>query len=59
MILIAWKGHFLTQIPQPTHRIYEMETNGEVGITSMHNASVLLTGQDFLHYCLHLLGLHF
>ena len=32
---------------------------GDVGITSIQTFSVLLTGHPFLHYCLHLLGLHF
>lgn len=59
MILIALKGHFLTQIPQPTQRSYEISTMGELGMTSMHIFSVLLTGQLFLHSCLHFLGLHF
>ncbi len=58
MILMAWKGHFLTQRPQPTHSISEMSTMGDVGSTSMHIFYVLLTGHPFLHYCLHLLGLH-
>jgi len=58
-ILIAWKGHFLTQIPQPTQRISEMSTMVEVGNTSMQIFSVLLTGHPFLHYCLQRLGLHF
>lgn len=59
MILIAWKGHFLTQIPHPTQRISETDDIGEVGMTSIQSASVLFTGHPFLHYCLHLLGLHF
>lgn len=32
-IFNAWKGHFLTQIPQPTHKIYETSHIGEVGMT--------------------------
>ena len=59
MIFIAEKGHFLTQIPHPTQRISEIEEIVEVGMTSIQSASVLLTGHPFLHYCLHLLGLHF
>ena len=29
-----------------------------LGDTSMHSLPILTTGQDFLHSCLHLLGLH-
>jgi hypothetical protein len=58
-ILMAPKGHFLTQIPQPTQSISEISTMVEVGITSMHIFYVLLTGQLFLHSCLQRLGLHF
>ena len=28
------------------------------GVTSMHSFPIRTTGQDFLHSCLHLLGLH-
>ena len=59
MIFIAWKGHFFTHIPHPTQRTSEIEEIVEVGITSIQSASVLFTGQPFLHSCLHLLGLHF
>ena len=59
MIFIAEKGHFLTQIPHPTQSTSEMEEIVDVGMTSIQSASVLLTGHPFLHYCLHLLGLHF
>jgi hypothetical protein len=34
-ILMAWKGHFLTQIPHPTHNIYDISLIGEVGRTSI------------------------
>ena len=33
MILIAWKGHFFTQIPHPTQSTSEMEEIVEVGMT--------------------------
>lgn len=59
IILMALNGHFLTHIPHPMHRIYEIYAMTEVGMTSMHILSVLLTGQDFLHSCLHFFGLHF
>lgn len=29
-----------------------------LGVTSIHNFPIRTTGQDFLHSCLHLLGLH-
>lgn len=56
---MAWKGHLLTQIPQPMQSISEMLTCGEAGVTSMQSLSALLTGQPFLHSCLQRLGLHF
>lgn len=59
IILIALNGHFFTQIPHPTHKTSEISHIGDVGITSIQIFSVLLTGQPFLHSCLHLLGLHF
>ena len=33
-------------------------THLSLGVTSMHSLPILTTGQDFLHSCLHLLGLH-
>lgn len=59
MILIAWNGHLLTQIPQPIQRISEISTNADCGVTSIQIFSVLLTGHPFLHSCLHFFGLHF
>lgn len=59
IILIALNGHFFTQRPQPIHNIYDISAIVEVGITSIHSLSVLLTGQVFLHSCLHFFGLHF
>jgi hypothetical protein len=58
MIFIASKGHLLTHIPQPMHNVSEMKQITEVGKTSMQILPVLLTGQVFLHSCLHFLGLH-
>jgi len=58
MILIASKGHLLTHIPQPMHSVSEMKQMTDVGNTSMQTLPVLLTGQVFLHSCLHFLGLH-
>lgn len=37
MIVMASNGHFFTQIPQPMHRVSEMELIFESGVTSMHN----------------------
>lgn len=59
MILMALNGHFLTHMPHPIHRISAISAIVEVGMTSIQILSVLLMGQDFLHYCLHFFGLHF
>jgi trans-aconitate methyltransferase len=53
IMLIAPKGHFLTQIPQPMHRVSEIKAILEVGSTSIQSLPVLTTGHDFLHSCLH------
>lgn len=58
MILMASKGHFLTQMPQPMHNSSEMLAILELGVTSIHNLPIRTTGQDFLHSCRHRLGLH-
>ncbi|PVH98765.1 hypothetical protein DM02DRAFT_530517 [Periconia macrospinosa] len=55
-MLMASKGHFLGQIPQPMHRRSEMKAILESGATSMHSLPVRTTGQDFLHSCLHFFG---
>ena len=52
MILMASKGHFLTQIPQPIHKVSEMNAILDVGPTSIHSLPVLTTGQAFLYGCL-------
>ncbi|KAF2222919.1 hypothetical protein BDZ85DRAFT_198394 [Elsinoe ampelina] len=57
-MLIASKGHFFGQIPQPIHSRSAMKAIFEVGSTSMQSLPVLTTGQDFLHSCRHFLGLH-
>jgi hypothetical protein len=55
---MALKGHFLTQLPQPRHKVSEMKQIVEVLDTSTHNFAILFTRQVFLHSCLHFLGLH-
>ncbi|OBA22399.1 hypothetical protein METBIDRAFT_39834 [Metschnikowia bicuspidata var. bicuspidata NRRL YB-4993] len=57
-MLMASKGHFLTQMPHPTHNVSEMNAILLAGVTSIQSLPVLTTGQDFLHSCLHFLGLH-
>ncbi|EGW34941.1 uncharacterized protein SPAPADRAFT_131559, partial [Spathaspora passalidarum NRRL Y-27907] len=57
-IVMASNGHFLTQIPQPIHKVSEMKAILDAGVTSIHNFPVLTTGQLFLHSCLHFFGLH-
>ncbi|KAF1931052.1 uncharacterized protein M421DRAFT_21480, partial [Didymella exigua CBS 183.55] len=52
-MLMASKGHFFGQIPQPIHRRSEMKAILESLVTSMHSLPVRTTGQDFLHSCLH------
>ena len=58
MILIASKGHFFTQIPQPMQSSSDMNANFEFGVTSMHSFPNRTTGHDLLHSCLHFFGLH-
>lgn len=57
-MLMASKGHFLGQIPQPMHKRSLMKAILLSGATSMHSLPVRTTGHDFLHSCLHLRGLH-
>lgn len=58
-MLIASKGHFFTQIPQPIQSGSEMNAILLVEVTSIHNLPIRTTGQLFLHSCLHFFGLHF
>jgi hypothetical protein len=58
IILMASKGHLFTHSPQPMQSVSEMKQIFEVGNTSMQTLPVVLTGHDFLHSCLHFLGLH-
>ena len=58
MMVIASKGHFFTQIPQPIQSSSEIEAIFTNGVTSIHNFPIRTTGHDFLHSCRHLLGLH-
>lgn len=53
MILMALKGHFLTQIPHPMQRRSEMKAIFDSGVTSMQSLPVRTTGHDFLHSCRH------
>lgn len=58
MMLMAPKGHFLTQIPQPMHSRSDIKAILESGATSIHSLPERTTGHDLLHSCLHFLGLH-
>ena len=58
IIPMASKGHFLTQIPHPMHNSSEMKAILSFGVTSMQSLPIRTTGQDFLHSCRHLFGLH-
>ena len=49
MMLMALKGHFLTQMPHPMHRRSEMKAIFDSGATSIQSLPVRTTGQDFLH----------
>lgn len=49
MILIAPKGHFLTQIPHPMHKRSDMKAIFDSDVTSMQSFPVRTTGHDFLH----------
>jgi hypothetical protein len=40
------------------HSSSDKEAIFQSGCTSMHSFPILTTGQDFLHSCLHLFGLH-
>ncbi|QBM89847.1 hypothetical protein METSCH_E00810 [Metschnikowia aff. pulcherrima] len=57
-MLMASNGHFFTQIPQPTHKFSEINAILLAGVTSIQSLPVFTTGHDFLHSCLHFLGLH-
>ena len=43
MILIAPKGHFFTQIPQPIHSLSDMNAILEDSVTSIHSFPDLTT----------------
>ncbi|KAI1769444.1 hypothetical protein GGR53DRAFT_472513 [Hypoxylon sp. FL1150] len=49
MIVMASKGHFLGQIPQPMQRLSEMKAILDSGLTSMQSFPLRTTGQDLLH----------
>lgn len=48
----------LTQIPHPIQSSSEREAIFERGVTSIQSFPIRTTGQDFLHSCRHLFGLH-
>jgi hypothetical protein len=48
-MVMASKGHFLMQIPQPMHSDSEMKAMVDLGSTSMQSLPDLTMGQDFLH----------
>lgn len=52
-MLMALKGHFLGQMPQPIHSRSEMKAIFDSGATSMQSLPDRTTGQDFLHSCRH------
>ncbi|KAI3575173.1 hypothetical protein IWW34DRAFT_88767 [Fusarium oxysporum f. sp. albedinis] len=58
MMVMASKGHFLGQIPQPIQRDSEMNASLESGWTSIQSFPLRTTGQDFLHSCRHFRGRH-
>merc|ERR1719470_594554 len=58
MMVTASKGHFFTQIPHPMQSSSEIVAILSLVVTSIQSLPILTTGQDFLHSCLHLLGLH-
>ena len=57
-ILILYDEITLTQIPHPMHNSSEIDAILLFGVTSIQSFPILTTGQDRLHSCLHLLGLH-
>lgn len=57
-MVIASKGHFLMQIPQPMQSSSEMKASFELGVTSIQSFPRRTTGQDRLHSCRHFFGLH-
>ncbi|PKK43958.1 hypothetical protein CI102_12399 [Trichoderma harzianum] len=48
-MVMASKGHFLGQIPQPIHSDSEMKARRDSGVTSIQSFPLRTTGQDFLH----------
>ncbi len=58
MMVMASKGHFFTQIPQPMQSSSDSEAIFESGDTSIHNFPIRTTGHDFLHSWRHRFGLH-
>ncbi|KAK2023816.1 hypothetical protein LZ31DRAFT_476956 [Colletotrichum somersetense] len=57
-MVIALKGHFLGQIPQPMHSDSERKAMRDSGVTSMQSFPERTTGHDFLHSWRHFFGLH-
>jgi membrane protease YdiL (CAAX protease family) len=57
IILIASKGHLLTQIPHPTHRSSEMIGLPSSPMTTVSSPARTL-GQNFMHSCAHRFDVH-
>lgn len=56
-MLMASKGHFFGQIPQPMQRPSEMKAILEFESTSIQSFPERTTGHDFLHSCRHFCGI--
>lgn len=48
-MLIALKGHFLIQIPQPVHKFSVISTNLPLGFNTIVLSPVLTLGQYLIH----------
>lgn len=57
-MLMALKGQRFGQMPHPMHKLSEIKAILESGETSIQSFPLRTTGHDFLHSCLHFLGLH-
>ena len=57
-MVMALKGHFLTHIPHPMHKVSDMKHILLAFVTSIHIFSILFGGHTFAHSYEHFLGLH-
>ncbi|KAI9193681.1 uncharacterized protein BJ171DRAFT_429304 [Polychytrium aggregatum] len=57
-MLMASKGHFLTQIPQPMQSSSEMKATLEDAVGRRGHIPMRTTGHPRLHSCRHRLGRH-